>query len=87
MKTSQMLISDPVGLHARPAALFVQTAQKYSANVSVAFNGKNANGKSLLSVLSLGVVQGSIISITVDGRDEDEALDSLRNLIEGNFKD
>ncbi len=85
MKTLEIIIKHAVGLHARPAALFVQTAQRYASKVSISFNGKNVNGKSLLGVLSLGATLGSAISITADGSDEEVVLSSLKNLIEANF--
>jgi phosphotransferase system HPr (HPr) family protein len=77
------------GLHARPAALFVKTANKFKANILVrnlTRGGTNqAMAKSILSVLTLGVVSGHCIHVEADGEDAQEAVDAIRELIETNF--
>ena len=85
MKELDITITHPVGLHARPAALFVQTASKYASDVNITFDGNTKNAKSILSVLSMGICANSNIKITADGDDEDEVLKSLKALIEDNF--
>ena len=85
MASENILIKHSAGLHARPATLFVQTAQNYQAAVEVTFNGKTVNGKSLLSLLSLGVVQGSEITINANGDDETEVIQALSILAANNF--
>ena len=85
MKTSEIEIRHAVGLHARPAKTFVQTAQKFSAKVSVAYKGKTVNAKSLLSLLSIGAAQGAIILIQTEGEDEAAALEALETLVNANF--
>ncbi len=87
MKESSITIRHPVGLHARPAALFVQTAQKFSAKISVTHGAKTANAKSLLGLLGLGVTKDADISIKADGADEEAAVDALVALVESNFGD
>jgi len=77
-----------VGLHARPAALFVQTAAKSSSSIKVrnlTTNGAFVDAKSIIMVLTLGVMKDHEVVIQVDGPDEETALTSLRSLIEGNF--
>jgi phosphotransferase system HPr (HPr) family protein len=89
MKTTlNIQITHPAGLHARPASLFVQTANKFSSNVKV----KNitdesdfASAKSILGVLTLGVMQNTEIQIEAEGDDADAAINALKALIDDNF--
>ena len=88
MKSTQIVVMDPVGLHARPAALFVKLANKFSSNVSicnVSTSGKWANAKSILSVLTCGVKQGDQIEVRAEGVDEAEAVEALQKLVASNF--
>jgi phosphotransferase system HPr (HPr) family protein len=88
MQSIILTVSHPVGLHARPAAQFVQTASKFEAEITVANKTKESdpvNAKSILSVLTLGVHQGCEIEITADGSDEDNALKVLEQLVADNF--
>jgi len=78
-------ITHAVGLHARPAALFVQTAKRYAAAISVRNGERQANAKSMVQILTLGAKQGSELTIQVEGDDADQALQALRELIEANF--
>lgn len=79
------VINHPVGLHARPATLFVKAASKYSSEINLVCNGRQANAKSILGVLSLGANQGCEITIQADGADAKEALLELQELIASNF--
>jgi len=83
--TSEVHLRHPVGLHARPAKVFVQTAQKFTAKVTVTYKDKTVNAKSLLSLLSLGVTGESVIRISADGEDEADALLALEALVNDNF--
>ncbi len=74
-----------VGLHARPAALFVQTAKQFASDVKVAHGEREVNAKSILSVLTLGAEQGAVITIRTEGNDADQALAALEALVEDNF--
>lgn len=85
MASENMIITHSAGLHARPAVLFAQAAQSYSSEITVTFNGKTANAKSLLSLLSLGIVKDSEITIDANGNDESDALQALSKLIADNF--
>ena len=88
MQTIQLTVNHPVGLHARPAAQFVQTASNFEAEVTVANKTKSSdpvNAKSILSVLTLGVHQGHEIEITADGIDEAEVLKAIEELVADNF--
>ena len=85
MKSIQMTVENQVGLHARPATLFVQTAQKHQAEITVFYEGKTVNAKSLLGLLSLGVTKDAVITVAANGSDEEAALSALRTLLESNF--
>lgn len=74
-------ITNKTGLHARPATDFVKEAKKYKSNILVEFNGKKADGKSVLGILTLGVSQGSSIKIYAEGEDEEKAVKALMDLI------
>lgn len=77
-----------VGLHARPAALFVQTAAKYSSLIKVrnlTTNGNFVDAKSIIMVLTLGVMKDHEILIQTEGADAESALEAMKSLIEGNF--
>lgn len=70
------------GLQARPAALFVQEANRYSADVFLEKNGKKVNAKSIMGIMSLAVGSGGEIKITADGQDEAEAIQALVAFVE-----
>jgi phosphotransferase system HPr (HPr) family protein len=81
----EFTIQNKVGLHARPAAIFVQTATKFKSNITVEKDGKIVNAKSILGVRSLGAEQGAVITITAEGEDEQEVLKTFEELIENKF--
>ena len=85
MKHEDITITNAVGLHARPASIFVQTSNKFSSDIQIEYDQKTANAKSILQVLSLGVKQGAVISLKINGSDEIQALTTLKNLIEADF--
>jgi phosphotransferase system HPr (HPr) family protein len=74
-------LPDGVDLHARPAADFVRTAMGFSAAIQVATNGREADAKSLLTVLALGAKGGTELRLTATGDDADAALEALRNRV------
>lgn len=89
MITFEATIVNEVGLHARPAAQFVQRAAKFTSEVHIRkldTEAKWVNAKSILSVLTLGVGKGQQVEIQVSGDDEAEAAESLRQLIESDFE-
>lgn len=76
------------GLHARPASVFVQTASKFDADVRVSKGGDgDADAKSSIAVISLGVESGDTIEITADGEDADEAVERLVALVDDDFEE
>jgi phosphotransferase system HPr (HPr) family protein len=85
MLRKEFEVKNKVGLHARPAAVFVQTATKFKSNITVEKDGKIVNAKSILGVLSLGAEQGAVITITAEGEDEQEVLKTFEELIENKF--
>jgi phosphotransferase system HPr (HPr) family protein len=70
------------GLHARPAAVFVQTAREFQSQITVAKNDKTVNGKSILSILTLGAKQGDRVVLKVNGNDAQTAVKKLATLLE-----
>jgi phosphotransferase system HPr (HPr) family protein len=88
MPVVEVPVTHKVGLHARPAALFVKTAAKYPCNIKVANlsgDGKSVNAKSILSVLTLGVQPGHVVKIEAEGEQAEAALAALVKLISENF--
>ena len=85
MVTRSITIHNSVGLHARPATYFIQEANKYKSSISVKKDQRKVNAKSLLGVLSLGVVQGMTVELEAEGTDETEAIEGLSHLIENGF--
>jgi phosphocarrier protein HPr len=82
MVSKEVVVKSSTGLHARPATLLVKKASSFKSDVSVEFNGKKANVKSLIGVLSLGITKDSTIKVIVSGDDEKLALEEIVNLIE-----
>ena len=80
-----VLVQNQVGLHARPATFFIQKANEFKSSIWVEKDERHVNAKSLLGVLSLGIVGGTSIDIIADGSDEQEAVDSLVALVESGF--
>jgi phosphocarrier protein HPr len=85
MTTRDCVIRNRLGLHARAAAKFVQTAARFSSTIRVGRNGKVMDGKSIMGILLLAAAAGTSVSITADGIDEREAIDALCRLVEGGF--
>jgi phosphotransferase system HPr (HPr) family protein len=86
MPETTLIVRHEVGLHARPASLFVQTAKQFDADIQVSHSDQQANAKSILGVLTLGAEQGAEITICAEGQDAEEALRALEALVESNFK-
>lgn len=88
MQEVTLIIHNKVGLHARPAALFVQTANKFEADIKVenlSGNPSPVNAKSILSLLTAGVECNDRIRVSADGEDEAEAMKALKELVGNNF--
>jgi phosphotransferase system HPr (HPr) family protein len=76
-----VIVRNKQGLHARPAALFVQVANKFDSRVTVMYNNEKVNGKSIMGILMLGAEQGTEIIIEADGKDALEALVELEKVV------
>lgn len=85
MLTKEVTINNQVGLHARPATFFIQKANEFRSNIWIEKDDRKVNAKSLLGVLSLGIVKGTTVKITADGSDEKEAINTLESLILSDF--
>ena len=87
MITKEVVINNQVGLHARPATFFIQKANEFKSSIRVEKEERRVNAKSLLGVLSLGIVKGTTIKIIADGADEDAAIATLAELIDSDFNE
>ena len=85
--TKKLEIKNKLGLHARAAALFVQTVNKFSSQVTVANDGQTADGRSIMGMLTLGAPQGSKIHIEIIGEDADKALRAIEKLLDRRFNE
>ncbi len=85
MVSRSVTIQNSVGLHARPATFFIQKANSYKCSIWVEKEDCRVNAKSLLGVLSLGIVKGTTITLIADGNDENEAVEGLASLVDGGF--
>ena len=92
MLERELVVKDEVGLHARPASLFVKIAQEFNGTVTVKFNKKNVqtgheeliekDGKSMIGILSLGIAKDKPFLITLDGEDEELYLSKFEELLD-----
>lgn len=82
MVTKDVIVKNSTGLHARPATLLVKKASAFKSDVSIEFNGKKANVKSLIGVLSLGVTKDANVKVIASGDDEALAAEEVAKLIE-----
>lgn len=85
MFVKDVQVQNQVGLHARPATFFIQKANEYKSSIWVEKDERRVNAKSLLCVLSLGIVGGTTIRIIADGTDEEQAVSGLVKLVESGF--
>lgn len=85
MLTQQVEIINKLGLHARAAAKFVTTASGFGSEIYLARGEQKVNGKSIMGVMMLAAAKGSHLELSVDGNDEQEALDALVELINNRF--
>lgn len=84
-RQADVIIKNKLGLHARAAALFVKTANRYASEVRLQKEKLKVNGKSILGVLTLAAGRESKIRILCEGPDADDALEALKNLVDGKF--
>ena len=87
MYVKDVIVQNQVGLHARPATFFIQKANEFKSSIWVEMEERRVNAKSLLGVLSLGILGGTSIRIIADGADENEAVDALVKLVLSGFSE
>ncbi|MBQ0134707.1 MAG: HPr family phosphocarrier protein [Clostridiales bacterium] len=87
MVSKEVVINNQVGLHARPATFFIQKANEFKCSIWVEKEERRVNAKSLLGVLSLGIVKGTAVNIIADGSDEEEAISTLAALVDSDFSE
>ena len=87
MVSKEVVINNQVGLHARPATFFIQKANEFKSSIWVEKDERRVNAKSLLGVLSLGIVKGTPMTIIADGVDESVAIATLAELVENEFSE
>lgn len=82
MKTFEYIIKDELGIHARPAGLLVKEAKKYLSKVLIKKGEKEANAAKLMAVMSLGVKKDEMVTVTVEGEDEEKAFEAVKAFFE-----
>jgi len=87
MISRTVTVKNDVGLHARPATFFIQKAHEYKSSIWVEKDDRRVNAKSLLGVLSLGIVKNMDITLIADGSDEVQALEGLTALVDTGFSE
>jgi phosphocarrier protein len=87
MKEKTIVVSNKMGLHARPAAMLVQTASKYKSSVKILKDDFDIDAKSIMGIMTLAAGQGSQLKFVAEGPDEDEVLTELEKLFKSNFSE
>ncbi len=85
MFVKDVMVKNQVGLHARPATFFIQKANEFKSSIWIEKEERRVNAKSLLGILSLGIVGGTDIRVIADGSDEQQAVEALVELVESGF--
>ena len=85
MKNFSYVITDEIGIHARPAVLLVKEAKKYASKVVIKANGKSAEATRLMAVMGMGVKCGQTVEVEVTGDDEDTAFEGMKAFFEENL--
>lgn len=85
MKEVKYIITDELGIHARPAGLLVKAVNQYDCNVAIKKGEQEGNAKSIISIMTLGIKQGDEVTFLVDGADEAEASETLRVFLKENL--
>jgi len=85
MVSKEVVVNNQVGLHARPATFFIQKANEFKSSIWVEKEERRVNAKSLLGVLSLGIVKGTAVTLIAEGVDESAAVAALAELVDSNF--
>ncbi len=85
--SKQLTVINKLGIHARPAALFVKVAGKFSCNINVEKDGETINGKSIMGLMMLAAAQGSKLTVIAEGTDAEAAIKALEELFQQKFNE
>ena len=85
MKSFEYTITDPVGIHARPAGILVKEIKKYTSTVTVIKGEKEVNALKLMALMGMGIKQGDTVKVTIDGADEDAAAAAIEEFFKANL--
>ena len=85
MKSFEYKITDPVGIHARPAGTLVKEIKKYASTVTISKGAKSVNAVKLMALMGMGIKQGDIVKVTVEGADEDTAAAAIQAFFKANL--
>jgi phosphocarrier protein HPr len=85
LMTKDFLVSNKLGVHARPAAMFVKTANRFQCDVFVEKDGERVNGKSIMGLMMLAAGPGSTLTVVAEGPDASKALDEIESLMQRKF--
>ena len=85
MQTFTYTITDPEGLHARPAAILVKQNSKYNSDIIIKCGSKSGNAKKIFGIMGLGVKKGQDVTLEISGEDEETACDEIKNFFEENL--
>ncbi len=87
MTEKEIVIKNRAGIHARPAALLVKTANEFSSEIFIEKDGEKINAKSIMGILTLGATYNSVLKITAEGEDEKKAVEAIATLFENKFEE
>lgn len=85
MKEFRYVITDEIGIHARPAGLLVKEAKEFASKITIETNGKRVDATKLMSIMALGVKQGTEVTVKADGPDEEEAIAEMESFLKENL--
>ena len=85
MKPFEYVITDPVGIHARPAGIMVKQIKKYASAVTISKGEKSVNALKLMALMGMGIKQGDTVKVTIEGADEDTAAAEIEAFFKENF--
>lgn len=85
MKTFEYTITDPVGIHARPAGILVKEVKKYASTISITKGEKTVNCAKLMALMGMGIKQGDTVTVTIDGADEETVAPIIEEFFKANF--
>lgn len=83
----EVRVTNRAGIHARPAAMIVQTASRYDSKIMLGKDGEEINAKSIMGIITLGAGYDTVLKLSVEGRDEQEAANAVATLFEHRFQE